>query len=76
MTIIPPRCPECYRDGMEFIVLRHLFQLKDKGYNPDNIKIKYLRARVLVIATSSTLGTDQKPFVYPLGKYNRQSGLP
>ena len=74
--IIPSLCDQRHRNGMEFIILRHIFQLQDKGYNPDNIKIKYLRAHVLVIATSSTLGTDQKTFVYPLGKYNRQSGLP
>ena len=61
---------------MEFIILRHIYQIKDKGYNNDNIKIKYLRARILVIATSSTLGTNQKPFVYPLGEYDKQSGLP
>ena len=76
MPIIPPLCNQHYRNGMEFIVLHHLFQLKDKGYNPDNIKIRYLRTHVLVIVTSPTLGTDQKPFVYPLGKYDYQSGLP
>ena len=71
--IIPSLCNQQHRNGMEFIISRHIYQLKDKGYNNNNIKIKYLR---VVIATSSTLGTDQKPVGYPMGKYNRQSSLP